>query len=218
MRHLFFYTMILSTVAYAITTTDCSSVRKQSETTIADNEPRDNIDSFCIEIDGFMYTRLGAECKKGNLGKVKKLISQGADSEYAKTDEILIYDALIVAIENNHLHIVKYLVENNKADIEKPCTENLLTPLGVACRVGNEKIVDYLLIKGANPDGLYDSNTEYREIPLLIAIDNDNIKIAERLLKAGASLELTDEKGNTIRSLIAQKKGGKWDNLNDIIQ
>ena len=44
MRHLFFYTMILSTVVYAITTTDCSSVRKQSETTVADNEPRDNID------------------------------------------------------------------------------------------------------------------------------------------------------------------------------
>ena len=116
-----------------------------------------------------------------------------------------------------NLHIVKYLVENNKADIEKPYTENLLTPLGVACRVGNEKIVDYLLIKGANPDGLYDSNTEYKEIPLLIAINNDNIKIAERLLKAGASLELTDEKGNTIRSLIAQK-GGKWDILNNIIQ
>jgi hypothetical protein len=37
-------------------------------------------------------------------------------------------------------------------------------------------------------------------------------------LKAGASLELTDEKGNTIRSLIAQKKGGKWDSLNNIIQ
>ena len=107
MRHLFFYTMILSTVVYAITTTDCSSVRKQSETTVADSKPRDNIDSFCIEIDGFMYTRLGAECKKGNLKEVKKLISQGADIEYAQTDEILIYDALKVAIENNHLHIVK---------------------------------------------------------------------------------------------------------------
>ena len=113
-----------------------------SENTIA-------IDSFYLKENIFKYTQLGIECKRGNLDNVKKLLDKGANSRFAKKDEYLIYDALFVAIEKHHLPIVKYLVEN-KSDINQIYTEEGLTPIGLACKIGDKKIVSYLIKQGAD--------------------------------------------------------------------
>lgn len=113
-----------------------------SENTIA-------IDSFYHKENIFKYTQLGIECKKGNLDNVKQLLAKGANSRFAKKDDYLIYDALFVSIENRYLPIVKYLVENNISDINQIYTEEGLTPLGLARKIGDKEIVSYLIKQGA---------------------------------------------------------------------
>lgn len=126
-----------------------TACRQHKKTYIADvSENAITIDSFYHKENIFKYTQLGIECKKGNLDNVKQLLTKGANSRFAKKDDYLIYDALFVSIENRHLPIVKYLVEN-KADINQIYTEEGLTPLGLARKIGDKEIVSYLIKQGA---------------------------------------------------------------------
>ena len=127
-----------------------TACRQHKKTYIADvSENAITIDSFYHKENIFKYTQLGIECKKGNLDNVKQLLTKGANSRFAKKDDYLIYDALFVSIENRHLPIVKYLVEN-KADINQIYTEEGLTPLGLARKIGDKEIVSYLIKQGAS--------------------------------------------------------------------
>jgi len=126
-----------------------TACRQHKKTYVADiKENSIAIDSFYYKENVFKYTQLGIECKRGNLDNVKQLLAKGANSRFAKKDNYLIYDALFVAIENRHLPIVKYLVEN-QADINQIYTEEGLTPLGLARKIGDKEIVSYLIKQGA---------------------------------------------------------------------
>ena len=127
-----------------------TACRQHKKTYIADvSENAITIDSFYHKENIFKYTQLGIECKIGNLDNVKQLLAKGANSRFAKKDDYLIYDALFVSIENRHLPIVKYLVEN-QADINQIYTEEGLTPLGLARKIGDKEIVSYLIKQGAS--------------------------------------------------------------------
>jgi len=126
-----------------------TACRQHKKTYVADiKENSIAIDSFYHKENVFKYTQLGIECKIGNLDNVKQLLAKGANSKFAKKDDYLIYDALFVSIENRHLPIVKYLVEN-QADINQIYTEEGLTPLGLARKIGDKEIVSYLIKQGA---------------------------------------------------------------------
>lgn len=126
-----------------------TACRQHKKTYIADvSENTIAIDSFYHKENVFKYTQLGIECKIGNLDNVKQLLAKGANSRFAKKDDYLIYDALFVSIENRHLPIVKYLIEN-KADINQIYTEEGLTPLGLARKIGDKEIISYLIKQGA---------------------------------------------------------------------
>ncbi len=172
---------------------------------------KDSINFFTKRSDGFEYTKLGLACKNNNLVNVKELISKGADINIAKKDDIYEYDALSVAIENNHYEIVNFLI-NQKADVNKVYNEDGLTAIGLATKLNEKEIVDLLLKNHANPNGSDALETDYKETPLLIAIQNNNIIIAKLLIDSGASINDNDKDGNTIKSLI-YSKGGKWENL-----
>ena len=126
-----------------------TACREHKKTYVADiKENSMAIDSFYHKENVFTYTQLGIECKIGNLDNVKQLLAKGANSRFAKKDDYLIYDALFVSIENRHLPIVKYLIEN-KSDINQIYTEEGLTPLGLARKIGDKEIVLYLIKQGA---------------------------------------------------------------------
>lgn len=141
-----------------------TACRQHKKTYIADvSENAITIDSFYHKENIFKYTQLGIECKKGNLDNVKQLLTKGANSRFAKKDDYLIYDALFVSIENRHLPIVKYLVENNISDINQIYTEEGLTPLGLARKIGDKEIVSYLIEQGGikySSDCLYNPQNE----------------------------------------------------------
>lgn len=106
---------------------------------------------------------------------------------------------------------MKFLIYE-KADVNQIYNENGLTAIGLATKLNEEDIVELLLKKGANVNGASTVETDYKEPPLLIAIQNNNINIAKLLIDSGASINDTDKDGNTIKSLI-YSKGGQWKNL-----
>lgn len=178
--------------------------KTSSPETGTENIAKDSINSFVTTIDGFDYTKLGISCKNNDLTEAKKLISAGADINIAKKDDIYEYDALSVAIENKHVQMVSYLIQN-KADVNKIYTEEGLTPLGLAAKLNAKDIVEILIKNGAKVNGAKVSDTDYKETPLLIAVNSNHLSIAKILIISGANVDDTDNKGNSIKNLILAK-------------
>lgn len=169
------------------------------------------INNFDEKIDGFAYTKLGLQCKVGNIHEIQKLLLQGADINLGKKDDIYEYDALYVAIEGNHIKIVEYLLKN-KAKVNQVYTEEGLTPVGLAVKLNEEEILKLLIKNGGNVNGYKLAETDYKETPLLIALNNNNFQITELLLNAGSDITALDKRGNSIKSILTGK-GGKWKKL-----
>lgn len=87
-------------------------------------------------------------CQVGNLEYIKILReSKIHDEQVSKAvDERLLIDAC----EYNHLHIVKYLIEERTVDVNVNCGH----PLYSAIRIGNIKLIEYLISRGGDPKTL----------------------------------------------------------------
>ena len=153
--------------------------------TISNNEMNriniEKINQFTEQSNGDTYTKLGIACKENKLSEVKDLLSKGADVNLAKTDDIYEYDALYVAIENNRVKIVEYL-STIKVDFNKIYTEEGLTPVALAVKLNEKEILDILIKKGANINAANVAETDYTYIPILIAVENNNLQIAKKLI------------------------------------
>lgn len=86
------------------------------------------------------------DCRSGNLEGVKNAVESGlnVDSDYRFTTP------LGAACDNGHLHIVKYLVEQCKVDVNPPLSYLGETPLMFACLNKHIEVVHYLVDHGAN--------------------------------------------------------------------
>lgn len=84
-------------------------------------------------------------CKQGNLSDLKHLIEDlHVDKESTLGTEL--YTPLHIACRYNKLKIVKYLCEEQHANIEA-LTLKQSTPLAIACKYGNLEIIKYLIEK-----------------------------------------------------------------------
>ncbi len=92
-------------------------------------------------------------CKKGDVERVKKALSKGANVNAKLTDNygIEMDTPLIIAAENGFIDIVELLI-NEGAKIRIKRFGN--TALMAAARNGHQNIVDLLLAKGANRNDL----------------------------------------------------------------
>ena len=66
-------------------------------------------------------------------------------------EELQNYTLLHAATNYNQLDIVRFLIEEMNAEVNAK-DSNSNSPLHVACSNGNDKIIEYLLEKGADPD------------------------------------------------------------------
>ncbi len=83
------------------------------------------------------------------------------------------------------------------------------TPLLLAVRQGNEKIVETLLRAGANPD----LSDKHQVTPLMEASGRDYTEIVNLLLDAGADPDLRDSRGRTAEDYdkyASPARGGVW--------
>ena len=155
-----------------------------------------NVDSF-IPLDSYhSYSLLGYACLYKNKPAIQKLIAMQANIDEVFSDEVFIYDALYMAIDNEDEGLVKQLLAMG-ADPNRPYNENGLCPLAASCNVNNVAIASLLLKHGAKANGLGNLGGDYIECPLIKAVIKGNKDMVLLLLKHGAKKGEKDEEGRT---------------------
>ena len=164
-----------------------------------------NVDSF-IPLDSYhSYSLLGYACLYKNKSAIQKLIAMKANIDEAFCDEVFIYDALYMAIDNEDEGLVKQLLAMG-TDPNRPYNENGLCPLAASCNVNNVAIASLLLKHGAKADGLGNLGGDYIECPLIKAVIKGNKDMVLLLLKHGAKKGIKDEEGRTALYYAKQQK------------
>ena len=164
-----------------------------------------NVDSF-IPLDSYhSYSLLGYACLYKNKPAIQKLIAMKANIDEAFCDEVFIYDALYMAIDNEDEGLVKQLLAMG-ADPNRPYNENGLCPPVASCYVNNVAIASLLLKHGAKADGLGNLGGDYIECPLIKAVIKGNKDMVLLLLKHGAKKGIKDEEGRTALYYAKQQK------------
>ena len=164
-----------------------------------------NVDSF-IPLDSYhSYSLLGYACLYKNKSAIQKLIAMKANIDEAFCDEVFIYDALYMAIDNEDEGLVKQLLAMG-TDPNRPYNENGLCPLAASCNVNNVAIASLLLKHGAKANGLGNLGGDYIECPLIKAVMEGNKDMVLLLLKYGAKKGIKDEEGRTALYYAKQQK------------
>lgn len=116
--------------------------------------------------------------KSGNLERLERQLQTNKD-----TDEV--YNALCCAIYNEKVSAVKILL--NHSNIDDYDMKDYV-PLFLAIETGNQDIVNLLIDKGADIDGL----NYYKETPVEKALSWHKYSIASMLIDRGAELSKVD--------------------------
>lgn len=95
------------------------------------------------------------------------------------------------AIVRGDLEEVKAFLKDGN-DIDKPHIAGKYTLLCAAVKVGDEKILSYLLKKGADTEAMSNGKT-----PLMYAAKYDKLELAKLLIKKGANKDFISPKGAT---------------------
>ena len=164
-----------------------------------------NVDSL-IPLDSYhSYSLLGYACLYKNKPAIQKLIAMKANIDEVFSDEIFIYDALYMAIDNEDEGLVKQLLAMG-ADPNRPYNENGLCPLVASCYVNNIAIASLLLKHGAKADGIGNLGGDYIENPLITAVMKGNKYMVQLLLRYGAKKGVKDETGRSPLFYARQQK------------
>lgn len=172
---------------------------------VANMKHINNIDSFIPLDSDHSYSLLGYACLYKNKPAIQKLIAMKANIDEVFSDEIFIYDALYMAIDNEDEGLVKQLLAMG-ADPNRPYNENGLCPLVASCNVNNIAIASLLLKHGAKADGIGNLGGDYIENPLITAVMKGNKYMVQLLLRYGAKKEVKDETGRSPLFYARQQK------------
>ena len=164
-----------------------------------------NVDSFIPLDSDHSYSLLGYACLYKNKPAIQKLIAMKANIDEVFSDEVFIYDALYMAIDNEDEGLVKQLLAMG-ADPNRPYNENGLCPLVASCNVNNIAIASLLLKHGAKADGVGNLGGDYIENPLITAVMKGNKYMVQLLLRYGAKKGIKDEEGRTALYYARQQK------------
>lgn len=120
-----------------------------------------------------------------NLYFIKKCIDNkiNIDISNDRDDSIL-----ILAIMNEYIDMIKLII-NYISDINDNYNYDFMSPLHLACDIGNIEIVQLLLENGADTDVL-DNNFM---TPLHYAANRNHFKIIKKLIKYKAKINLSDK-------------------------
>ncbi len=136
-------------------------------------------------------------CEKGNIERVKDMLTQGTDPNVTDPSGL---GGIYLAAQNGYLDVVKLLLEH-KADPNAGLTKDLGTPLHASAKNQHNEIVDALIAAGAKLD-VMDKN---RITPIMNAVTVNNIFAVEKLLLAGASVEVEGQAVKPIDIAIFRK-------------
>jgi ankyrin repeat protein len=136
-------------------------------------------------------------CRTGDISTVQRLLDQGVDVNV----NVKGWAPVTVASFNNHLEIVKLLLDRN-AIVDNPNASNRSTALQWASNFGHTDVVKLLLDRDANVDFMdYDGDTA-----LINASRAGRIECVQLLLNKGARVDFKNDNLKTALDL-AQAEG-----------
>lgn len=136
--------------------------------------------------------------KEGNLARIKEVCDAGAYIEARNNNGV---SAIILAANNGHLDIVKYLAEEKNANIEARSNDGK-SALMWAARWGHTEVVKYFLDIGCRIDILDVDGMS----ALMLGVLAGARDIVELLIKEGADITVENKHGGTALS-IAKARG-----------
>ena len=102
--------------------------------------------------------------------------------------------ALFQAAQQGFVEVVRFLVEEGKADVDKARTSDGATPLFMAAQKGHTEVVRFLVEEGkADVDKVNDNN----QTPINVAADSGHLEVVQFLLGKGADCTIKDKWGDT---------------------
>ena len=111
--------------------------------------------------------------------------------------------ALVQAAQQGFVEVVRFLVEEGKADVDKARTSTGSTPLLMAVQKGHTEVVRFLVEEGkADVDKVNKKN----QTPISMAAFMGRLEVVQFLLSKGADCTIEDAWGDT--PLGAAKAGG----------
>jgi ankyrin repeat protein len=134
---------------------------------------------WCATIRVNQQWDLSTAAATGDMSTVEKLVHQGTNVNALPPDTDGAgpgLPALLVAAENGHENVVRFLLEHG-ANIELKVED---TPLLMACIKGHDSIAKLLLDHGANP------NARGEGTPLSVAEERQDSHLVELLKSHGA--------------------------------
>ena len=142
--------------------------------------------------------------KYGNLNKVNDCIVNGVPVEGQRDDS---WRAIHVASFNGHIHIVKYLIEECRADVNSK-TNDGWTALHVASLQGHLEIVRYV-VQDCHVDA-NNTKTNFGSTALHLASQNGHLDIVQYLVETcHADITVTTKFGETAYQIASDKGRNK---------
>ena len=152
-----------------------------------------------------LFTPLHCACESGDMEIVRWLVEQGAASinvDGAKSGKGKLISPLAVAVQNEQVNVVEYLVRNPACDVNQRNSTGA-TALHVACESGFFEGVEALLTYSAQPVALEQENIDGCT-PLNLACFKRHTKIALFLLLNGSNAAASNIDGYSPLHLAAR--------------
>lgn len=130
--------------------------------------------------------------KSKNIHSVESLLNKGADIENAAEDEYNQFGALYIAIKENDMKMVDFLIKH-KANINIILNDERATLLSSAIKLENYPIAKTLILNGANTLASLDVEGNKKFIPILEATIANQKDLVKLLIDYGAN---PNEKNN----------------------
>ncbi|HNW34255.1 MAG TPA: ankyrin repeat domain-containing protein, partial [Candidatus Ozemobacteraceae bacterium] len=141
--------------------------------------------------DEFMRTPLHLAAARGDLEIVRLLVAAGANLHLKQIPEkpgISDMTPLHLSVLNKHAQVAEFLLDHG-ADIDAVC-QGSDTPLVIACRNADQRLVDELLKRNADPNG----GTSV-SFPLLYAVQTGDLEFVKKLITSGADTGRKSDRG-----------------------
>jgi ankyrin repeat protein len=155
-------------------------------------------------VNGKGRTPLSNAAYESNVEMVRLLLRNGARTEIAEGDQWTPLHFAAQFLTKTTLQTIRLLVEAG-ADVNSRIKSNA-TALHLAAQKGDLNILQYLIDKG----GLVDAQTNQGRTPLFQAVANGHVEAVDLLARAGANVNVLENKGLRCRPLhFAAVKGQK---------
>lgn len=143
-------------------------------------------------------TPLTVASTKGHTSIVRLLLVEGKADMYKSNNNG--ESSPILACLHNHLEVVEVLMDN-ECNIDSIEMKTKQTCLSVASSKGFDKIVAYLIARGANVN----SQSNMGTTPLMLAASKGYLNIVKKLIEYTADVNIQSKKGSTCLSVASSK-------------